>query len=51
MLFRSAAFSTIAARGGVTKSIKEPKKTWAGFPLIEHRDWLKLQGKISKLLK
>ncbi|AYJ80110.1 UDP-3-O-(3-hydroxymyristoyl)glucosamine N-acyltransferase [Aliarcobacter cryaerophilus ATCC 43158] len=46
-----AAFSTIAARGGVTKSIKEPKKTWAGFPLIEHRDWLKLQGKISKLLK
>ena len=45
------AFSTIAARGGVTKSIKEPKKTWAGFPLIEHRDWLKLQGKISKLLK
>lgn len=46
-----ASFSTIAARGGVTKSIKEPKKTWAGFPLIEHRDWLKLQGKISKLLK
>lgn len=46
-----AAFSTIAARGGVTKSIKEPKKTWASFPLIEHRDWLKLQGKISKLLK
>ncbi|HKM19403.1 MAG TPA: UDP-3-O-(3-hydroxymyristoyl)glucosamine N-acyltransferase [Aliarcobacter sp.] len=46
-----AAFSTIAARGGVTKSIKEPKKTWAGFPLIEHRNWLKLQGKISKLLK
>ena len=46
-----AAFSTIAARGGVTKSIKEPKKTWAGFPLIEHRDWLKLQGRISKLLK
>lgn len=46
-----AAFSTIAARGGVTKSIKEPKKTWAGFPLIEHREWLKLQGKISKLLK
>ncbi|MDX4065432.1 UDP-3-O-(3-hydroxymyristoyl)glucosamine N-acyltransferase [Aliarcobacter skirrowii] len=46
-----AAFSTIAARGGVTKTIKEPKKTWAGFPLIEHRNWLKLQGKISNLLK
>ena len=46
-----AAFSTIAARGGVTKSINEAKKTWAGFPLIEHRQWLKLQGRISKLLK
>ena len=46
-----AAFTTIAARGGVTKSITEPKKSWAGFPLIEHRQWLKLQGKISNLLK
>ena len=46
-----AAFTTIAARGGVTKSITEPKKSWAGFPLFEHRQWLKLQGKISNLLK
>ena len=46
-----AAFTTIAARGGVTKSISEPKKSWAGFPLIEHRQWLKLQGRISNLLK
>lgn len=46
-----APFTTIAARGGVTKTIKEPKKTWAGFPLMEHRVWLKLQGKISNLLK
>lgn len=46
-----APFSTISARGGVTKSITEPKKQWAGFPLYEHRTWLKLQGKISKLLK
>lgn len=46
-----APFTTIAARGGVTKSITEPKKSWAGFPLFEHREWLKLQGKISKLLK
>ncbi len=45
-----AAFSTIAARGGVTKTITEPKKSWAGFPLMEHRVWLKLQGKIAKLL-
>ncbi len=46
-----AAFTTIAARGGVTKSINEGGKTWAGFPLFEHRPWLKLQGKIAKLLK
>ncbi|RXK07801.1 UDP-3-O-(3-hydroxymyristoyl)glucosamine N-acyltransferase [Halarcobacter bivalviorum] len=46
-----APFTTIAARGGVTKSITEPKKQWAGFPLFEHRQWLKLQGRITKLLK
>ena len=46
-----AGFTTIAARGGVTKSITEGGKTWAGFPLFEHRPWLKLQGRISKLLK
>ena len=46
-----APFSTIAARGGVTKTITEPKKSWAGFPLFEHRQWLKLQGRISNLLK
>lgn len=46
-----APFTTIAARGGVTKTIKEPKKVWAGFPLVEHKTWLKLQAKISNLLK
>lgn len=46
-----APFTTIAARGGVTKTITEPKRSWAGFPLFEHREWLKLQGKISNLLK
>ena len=46
-----APFTTIAARGGVTKSITEPKKSWAGFPLFEHKQLLKLQGKISNLLK
>ena len=46
-----APFTTIAARGGVTKTIDEPKKQWAGFPLMEHRSWLKLQGKIAQLLK
>lgn len=46
-----AAFTTISARGVVSKSITEPKKQWAGFPLMEHRTWLRLQGRITKLLK
>jgi len=46
-----AAFTTMAARSGVTKSIKESGLTFAGFPLMQHRAWLKLQGKIAKLLK
>ena len=46
-----AAFTTLAARSGVTKSIKESGLTFAGFPLMEHRAWLKLQGKIARLLK
>ncbi len=43
------AFATIAARGGVTKSI-DGNKIYSGFPLMEHKEWLKLQAKISKLL-
>ncbi len=39
--------ATIAARGGVTKSIKGDE-VYSGFPLIKHKDWLKLQAKISK---
>ena len=46
-----APFTTISAKSGVTKSITEPKKQWAGFPHMEHRPWLKLQGRINKLLK
>jgi UDP-3-O-[3-hydroxymyristoyl] glucosamine N-acyltransferase len=46
-----APFTTIAARGGVSKNIKESGKTWGGFPLMEQRIWLRLQGKIAKLLK
>jgi UDP-3-O-[3-hydroxymyristoyl] glucosamine N-acyltransferase len=46
-----APFTTILGRGVVSKTIKEPKKHWAGFPLMEHRSWLKLQGKIQKLIK
>ena len=46
-----APYTTISARGVVSKSITEPKKQWAGFPLMEHRTWLKLQGRISRLLQ
>lgn len=42
------AFTTIAARGGVTKSLVGGK-TYSGFPLMEHREWLKLQARIAKL--
>lgn len=45
-----ADFVTVAARGGVTKSIKE-KDIYSGFPLMRHKDWLRLQAKIAKLLK
>jgi UDP-3-O-[3-hydroxymyristoyl] glucosamine N-acyltransferase len=43
-------FATIAGKGGVTKSI-EGGKTYAGFPAIDHKQWLKIQAKISGLLK
>jgi len=43
-------FVTIAGKGGVTKSLKGGK-TYAGFPAIEHRLWLKMQAKIASLLK
>lgn len=46
-----APFTTMAARSGVTKSISESGLTFAGFPLMEHRLWLKLQGKIARLVK
>jgi len=44
------AFTTIAGKGGVTKSL-EGGKTYAGFPAIEHKTWLKMQAKIAGLLK
>lgn len=46
-----APFNTFAARSGVTKTIKESGLTFAGFPLMEHRLWLKLQVKIARLIK
>jgi UDP-3-O-[3-hydroxymyristoyl] glucosamine N-acyltransferase len=45
-----APFTTIAARGGVTKSV-EKGGVYGGFPLMEHKLWLKLQGKLARLLK
>ncbi|HQR73088.1 MAG TPA: UDP-3-O-(3-hydroxymyristoyl)glucosamine N-acyltransferase [Sulfurovum sp.] len=43
-------FATIAGKSGVTKSL-EGGKTYAGFPAIEHKLWLRLQAKIAGLLK
>ena len=43
-------FSTLAGRCVATKSL-EGGKTYGGFPAIEHRLWLRLQAKISGLLK
>jgi len=43
-------FATIAGKGGVTKSL-EGGKTYAGFPAIEHKMWLRLQAKIMALVK
>lgn len=41
-------FATIAARGGVSKSI-QGGATYAGFPLMEHKEWLKLQAALKHL--
>jgi len=46
-----APFTNFAARSGITKSIKESGKTYGGFPLMEQKQWLKLQAKIARLLK
>ncbi len=43
-------FATIAARGGVTKSIKGGE-VYSGFPLMKHKDWLKLQALLARILK
>ena len=43
-------FVTIGGKSGVTKSLKGGK-TYAGFPAIDHRDWLRQQVKLTSLLK
>ncbi len=45
-----APFTTLAARSGVTKSITE-KGVYGGFPLMEHKMWLKLQAKLARILQ
>lgn len=45
-----ADFTTVAARGGITKNT-ESGKTYAGFPQMEHKLWLKLQATLARLLK
>jgi UDP-3-O-[3-hydroxymyristoyl] glucosamine N-acyltransferase len=45
-----APFTQLAARSGVTKSIKETG-VYGGFPLMPQKQWLKLQAKIAGLLK
>ena len=45
-----APFTTMAARSGVTKSITQ-KGVYSGFPLMEHKMWLKLQAKLAKMLQ
>jgi UDP-3-O-[3-hydroxymyristoyl] glucosamine N-acyltransferase len=43
-------FVTIGGKSGVTKSLKGGK-TYAGFPAIEHKDWLRNQVRLASLLK
>ncbi|MCK9453805.1 UDP-3-O-(3-hydroxymyristoyl)glucosamine N-acyltransferase [Sulfurimonas sp.] len=44
-----APFSTFTARSGVTKSITDSGGVYSGFPLMNHRDWKRLQIRIAKL--
>ena len=43
-----APFTTLAARAGVTKSITKGG-VYGGFPLMEHKLWLKLQAKLARI--
>lgn len=46
-----APFTTLAGKSAITKSIKQSGLTFAGFPSMEHRMWLKLQAKLARLIK
>lgn len=45
-----APFTTLAARSGVTKSITNGG-VYSGFPLMEHKLWLKLQAKLARIVQ
>lgn len=45
-----APFTTLASRSGVTKSITKGG-VYSGFPLMEHKLWLKLQAKLAKIVQ
>jgi len=44
------AFTTVAGKGGVTKSL-EGNKMYAGFPAVEIRVWRKMQAALMRLVK
>ncbi len=46
-----APFTTFAARSGITNNVKESHKVYGGAPIMEIRTWLKLQGKLARLVK
>lgn len=45
-----APFTTLAARAGVTKNVAK-SGVYSGFPLMEHKLWLKLQAKLAKMIE
>jgi UDP-3-O-[3-hydroxymyristoyl] glucosamine N-acyltransferase len=45
-----APFTTFAARSGITKSVSKAG-VYSGFPLMEHKLWLKLQAKLAKIIE
>ncbi len=45
-----APFAQFAARSGITSDVKE-KGIYGGFPLMQQRQWLRLQAKLARLLK
>lgn len=45
-----APFTTLAGRSGVTKTVSKGG-VYSGFPLMEHKLWLKLQAKLAKMVE